>query len=526
MVIQPILELSDDNIKNLNNTNTLIKIIISLKKHFRDKKTGLYSKNMWEYFMNGLTKKTTTPKTLVFTDINNLKIANSFGEDIGDRYIRIVAGLIRLTTEEHKGDYAIRFGGDEVLAVYNTVTGEDKIEMLMELKEMINKEAHIQLILTNIKNKYKLNLDEKLLKQLITDFKIIDKAYTKSNQKFEVEFAEGHGTYLPEMDIKEFLDKIEKDMYIKKNIQKGITIESFNIKKVGIIENPSSNMISIFDIDENNNEDLSTLKTYSRVKYLTKRSNLSKHSRYSSKTNMEYDEKARIKDAILKKNKNFFKQMSKDKLLDIFFTMKDEITIDKTTGFFKSEFARHMFDDKEHITAHVEGKHITCLRLLGLKAVNDAQGHEEGDSLLRAGAIKVKTFFNESNFENEPIYIKAGAGQFIVIHDKEVKKRELEKIITDFNRTRQEGEYQIAMIHCTEFYDQSNFNTPGVLIKELNENLADQEKQYKLNEATLILENSPTREVHGKWNSEKRGIDLCSKYLQDEKYYNLDKVVL
>lgn len=95
-----------------------------------DNLTGLYNRNG---FIREYTRITSLPEeqrshlTVIMTDLDGLKYINDiFGHDEGDSAIKTVAQALKACCPEEA--LCVRFGGDEMLAVYNGVIDEQKIK--------------------------------------------------------------------------------------------------------------------------------------------------------------------------------------------------------------------------------------------------------------------------------------------------------------------------------------------------------------------------------------------------------------
>lgn len=86
-------------------------------KALRDIATGLYNRNYWEQFCEGIVNHLEVERfSLILIDIDNLKeINDSLGHLAGDKAIKIVGKSIKKAIREE--DIGIRYGGDEFIVL-------------------------------------------------------------------------------------------------------------------------------------------------------------------------------------------------------------------------------------------------------------------------------------------------------------------------------------------------------------------------------------------------------------------------
>ena len=96
----------------------------SIKK---DSLTGVYNRRVLDE-IDGY-------RTLVLCDVDNFKTINdSFGHDVGDKVLKIVANILIGNCREH--DLVCRYGGDEFLLIFKT---DDEKAVKARMKKVANK---------------------------------------------------------------------------------------------------------------------------------------------------------------------------------------------------------------------------------------------------------------------------------------------------------------------------------------------------------------------------------------------------
>ena len=81
---------------------------------FHDTLTGLYNRAYMEEEMKRLNTERQLPSCVIMLDVNNLKLINdTFGHNVGDRLLKIIADILRSSCREE--DIIARWGGDEYL---------------------------------------------------------------------------------------------------------------------------------------------------------------------------------------------------------------------------------------------------------------------------------------------------------------------------------------------------------------------------------------------------------------------------
>lgn len=98
--------------------------------YYMDKLTGLYNKDFFEIELNRLDTKRQLPISIIFGDLNGLKLINDgFGHKMGDLAIKESANIIKRAVR--KEDIISRFGGDEFLVLLPN-TSEDTANTIID----------------------------------------------------------------------------------------------------------------------------------------------------------------------------------------------------------------------------------------------------------------------------------------------------------------------------------------------------------------------------------------------------------
>jgi diguanylate cyclase (GGDEF)-like protein/PAS domain S-box-containing protein len=96
---------------------------------FHDQLTGLYNRRYFEEELVRLDQEKTYPVSLIYADVNGLKIINdAFGHENGDRVIRWVAEVFTAVCAK---DTVARIGGDEFIILLLD-TGREAVEKIVE----------------------------------------------------------------------------------------------------------------------------------------------------------------------------------------------------------------------------------------------------------------------------------------------------------------------------------------------------------------------------------------------------------
>ncbi len=102
--------------------------------NYHDKLTGFYNRRFCEEEMRRIDTERNLPISLIFGDVNGLKLTNdAFGHHAGDRLLTKIAGIIR--SECRKGELIARMGGDEFLIVLPRTKAEDAEKLINRIRE-------------------------------------------------------------------------------------------------------------------------------------------------------------------------------------------------------------------------------------------------------------------------------------------------------------------------------------------------------------------------------------------------------
>lgn len=108
---------------------------------YHDQLTGLYNRRFFEEALKRIDVKRNLPLSIVFADVNGLKLINdSFGHEMGDELLKRVADI--LTSTCRADEIIARLGGDEfTIALQNT--GLEEAEQIVNRMRLKAEETHI-----------------------------------------------------------------------------------------------------------------------------------------------------------------------------------------------------------------------------------------------------------------------------------------------------------------------------------------------------------------------------------------------
>ncbi len=107
-------------------------------KAYHDSLTGVYNRHVLKEELERIKTLRIAPVAFLLVDIDDLKKVNdTFGHDVGDKVIYLVAKAIKSATR--RNDSVIRLGGDEFLVILPGVTKDKAPRILERIKENIEK---------------------------------------------------------------------------------------------------------------------------------------------------------------------------------------------------------------------------------------------------------------------------------------------------------------------------------------------------------------------------------------------------
>ena len=107
-------------------------------EHLRchDVLTGLHNRRCFEENVSRLDQKEYLPLSLIFADLNGLKMANDiFGHRAGDQLIRETANILREVAAQQEGWIAARVGGDEFILIMPRTDERRAEEVVARIRE-------------------------------------------------------------------------------------------------------------------------------------------------------------------------------------------------------------------------------------------------------------------------------------------------------------------------------------------------------------------------------------------------------
>lgn len=111
---------------------------------YHDKLTGLYNRMYFEKALNNLDKEENLPISIVFGDVNGLKLTNDiFGHTIGDALLVKISEIMNKVFR--KDDIIARIGGDEFVILLKQTTKEEAIYFMDQVKRDFSREIIVAL---------------------------------------------------------------------------------------------------------------------------------------------------------------------------------------------------------------------------------------------------------------------------------------------------------------------------------------------------------------------------------------------
>ncbi|MBU0500784.1 MAG: diguanylate cyclase [Gammaproteobacteria bacterium] len=115
----------------------------TMQNAYLDKLTGLYNRRFIDEVMGrelALAKRHASELSLLFFDIDNFKeINDTYGHGVGDLYLQLVADIISNT--KRMEDIACRYGGEEMLLILPSASGQDALNLGRRILKRVEKAA-------------------------------------------------------------------------------------------------------------------------------------------------------------------------------------------------------------------------------------------------------------------------------------------------------------------------------------------------------------------------------------------------
>ncbi|MCK8825686.1 HD domain-containing protein [Fuchsiella alkaliacetigena] len=106
--------------------------------NFYDQLTGLYNKNYFREELKRLDAPRQLPITIIFIDVNGLKLVNDvFGHQVGDELLSLVGEILQDCSRQE--DLAVRWGGDEFIILLPQVAEKTARKICRRIKEECEK---------------------------------------------------------------------------------------------------------------------------------------------------------------------------------------------------------------------------------------------------------------------------------------------------------------------------------------------------------------------------------------------------
>lgn len=137
LALEMISEITNDFILGSDSANEFIQTITELNHTlYRDELTNVYNRRYFNEKFPALLQNIKEPSmvAIAIIDIDNFKeINDTYGHLKGDAVIQTLAGVINSCISSRKGDFLVRFGGDEFIIIYQNISPEAFERRLQEL---------------------------------------------------------------------------------------------------------------------------------------------------------------------------------------------------------------------------------------------------------------------------------------------------------------------------------------------------------------------------------------------------------
>lgn len=131
--------------KDISEKNEITKRIEFLSYH--DQLTGLYNRRFYENELRRLDSEGNLPLSIIYADVNGLKIINdAFGHESGDRIIQKAAEILR--TVDNPNNVVARVGGDEFIILLPKIGAQEAEHIVERLREQTNQLYYLDIELS------------------------------------------------------------------------------------------------------------------------------------------------------------------------------------------------------------------------------------------------------------------------------------------------------------------------------------------------------------------------------------------
>lgn len=137
LALELVSEVTNNLMLGTDSQNEFIQTISELNHSlYRDELTNVYNRRYFNEQFPALLQSIKEPSivAVAIIDIDNFKEVNdTYGHLKGDDVIQRLAGVINGCINSRKGDFLVRFGGDEFIIIYKNITSEAFERRLQEL---------------------------------------------------------------------------------------------------------------------------------------------------------------------------------------------------------------------------------------------------------------------------------------------------------------------------------------------------------------------------------------------------------